>query len=117
MENPLIKIRELDDPGNPVEFDGQLTKDNLIAALDKYAEFIFHDGYHELMIRRPDTEEYIAFEVHGLIFLYTHYKYTKIFESFGLKYQADQKLIYQYNHIHYRPAKARVDLINLIKEF
>lgn len=111
-----IKIRDFDDHDNPKDFDGQTTKSKLKTTIDKYEEVIFHDGYHDLMIRRPETGDYIAFDEHGLVFIYTQDNYSEILEKLGLTYKANEKLIYEFNHWHYRPTNGREDLKNLINE-
>ena len=111
-----IKIRDLDDKENPLEFEGQVTISRLKATLEKYDEVFFHDGYHDLMIRLPETGDYMAFDEHGLVFIYTQDNYSDTLESLGLTYKANEKLIYQFDHWHYRPANGRQDLKNLINE-
>jgi hypothetical protein len=76
----------------------------------------FYDGFHDLMLRRPETGDYIAFEEHGLVFIYTGDDYSDTLEELGLIYKSNEKLIYQFDHWHYRPANGRHDLKNLIEE-
>lgn len=111
-----IRIRDFEDKENPIELEGRATKSKLEPALNKYEEVIFHDGYHDLMLRRPETGDYIAFDEHGLVFIYTQDDYSFTLENFGLTYKANEKLIYQFDHWHYRPANARQDLKNLMDE-
>lgn len=115
-EKLQIKIRDFDDRENPIDFSGQATKSKLKTVLDKYNEVVFHDGYHDLMLRRPETGDYIAFEEHGLVFIYTRDNYSDTLEKLGLTYKANEKLIYEFDHWHYRPANGRQDLKNLINE-
>ena len=116
LDRLKIKIRDFDDKENPIDFDGQATKIKLKTSLDKYEEVVFHDGYHDLMLRRPETGDYIAFDEHGLLFIYSNDNYSDILEKFGLSYKANEKLIYEFDHWHYRPANGRQDLNNLINE-
>src|SRR5690606_24717863 len=109
-----VKIRDFDDYENPIDFDGYVPKEKLKSALNKYEEVIFHDGYHELMIRRPTSGEYIAFDEHGLIFIYTKENYSNALNKYGLNYKADEKLIYEFDHWHYRPANGSEDLKKMI---
>lgn len=111
-----IKIRDFDDKENPIDFEGQTAKSKLKHTLEKYEEVVYHDGYHDLMLRRPETGDYIAFDEHGLVFIYTQDNYSEKLEKFGLIYKANEKLIYQFDHWHYRPANGRQDLKNLIDE-
>jgi hypothetical protein len=116
LDELQIKIRDFDDKENPIDFEGQATKSKLKPTLDKYEEVVFHDGYHDLMLRRPETGDYIAFDEHGLVFIYTQDNYSDTLEKLGLSYKANEKLIYQFDHWHYRPANGRQDLKNLINE-
>lgn len=111
-----IKIRDFDDHENPIDFSGQTTKSKLKTTLNKYKEVVLHDGYHDLMLRRPETGDYIAFDEHGLVFIYTQDNYSDTLEKFGLTYRVNEKLIYQFDHWHYRPSNGRQDLKNLINE-
>ena len=116
LDELQIKIRDFDDRENPIDFDGQAAKANLKTTLDKYEEVVFHDGYHDLMLRRPETGDYIAFDEHGLIFIYTQDNYSDTLEELGLTYKANEKLIYQFDHWHYRPANGSENLKKLINE-
>ena len=111
-----IKIRDFDDHENPIDFDGDVTETKFKTVLDKYEEVIFHDGYHDLMIRRPNTGDYVAFDEHGLVFIYTQENYSDKLNNLGLVYKAKEKLIYEFGHWHYRSASGREDLKNLISE-
>lgn len=116
LDGLQIKIREFDDKENPIDFDGQATKIKLKTTLDKYEEVVFHDGFHALMLRRPETGDYITFDEHGLVFIYTQDNYSNTLEGLGLTYNAKEKLIYQFDHWHYRPANGSENLKKLIKE-
>lgn len=111
-----VKIRDFSDHENPVDFDGEATKAKLKSALDKYEEVVFHDGYHDLMLRRPNTGDYVVFDEHGLVFIYTHDNYSDTLNRYGLTYKASEKLIYEFDHWHYRPAAGKEDLNKLIME-
>lgn len=111
-----VKIRDFRDHENPIDFDGTVTKAKLTSALHKYAEVIFHDGFHELMLMSPNTGDYIAFDEHGLVFIYTKYNYAGALNKYGLTYKASEKLIYEFDHWHYRSAYGREDLNQLINE-
>lgn len=116
LDELQIKIRDFDNKENPIDFEGQTTKSKLKPTLDKYEEVVFHDGYHDLMLRRPETGDYIAFDEHGLVFIYTQDNYSDTLEKLGLTYKEHEKLIYEFDHWHYRPANGRQDLKNLIDE-
>ncbi len=111
-----IKIRDFDDRENPIDFIGKATKSKLMTTLDNYNEVVLHDGYHDLMLRRPESGDYIVFDEHGLIFIYSKDNYSEILENFGLLYNAKEKLIYEFDHWHYRPANGRLELKEFISE-
>ncbi|MBN8684367.1 MAG: hypothetical protein J0L99_17090 [Chitinophagales bacterium] len=111
-----IKIRDYADHENPTDFDGTAGKVAIKTALDKYEALILQDGYHELMLRRPETGDYLVFDEHGLVYLYTPDDYSEILEQSGLTYKTNEKLIEQFDHLHYRPANAKQDLQDLISE-
>lgn len=116
LDDLQIKIRDFDDEENPVDYQGQVAKSKLKSTLDKYEEVVLHDGYHDLMLRRPETGDYIAFDAHGLVFIYSQYNYSDTLERLGLAYKANERLIYQFDHWHYRSGNGRQDLKNLINE-
>lgn len=111
-----VKIRNYENYEKRVEFVGKVTKQKLRDALEKYETLIFHDGYHDLMIRLPKTEEYVAFDEHGLVYVYTQNDYSGILNDFGLAYKPAEKLIYEFDHWHYGPPNAKENLVQLIKE-
>jgi hypothetical protein len=116
LDELQIKIRDFNDQENPIDFSGYAKKSQLKITLDKYSAVIIHDGYHVLMLRRPETGDSIAFDEHGLIFVYTQENYSDAFEKLELTYKMNEKLIYQFDHWHYRPSNGQQDLKNLINE-
>lgn len=111
-----VKIRDYKDYENPIDFSGATSQGKLAEILISYRDIIFHDGYHDLMIRNPDTGEYIAFDEHGLLFIYTTKNYSDILTKMSLEYKANEKLIYEVGHWHYRPANGGENLHKLIEE-
>lgn len=111
-----LKITDLDDPENPLDFVGLVKKKTLKTALNNYENVIFHNGYHDLMIARTETEDTVVFDEHGMIFIYTKDNYSDTLEKFGLAYKTNEKLIDEFSHWHYRPANGREDLKSLITE-
>jgi hypothetical protein len=112
-----IRICESDNCESRFDVESQINKSKIKDILDKFENFIFHDGYHDLMIRRPETGDYVVFDEHGLIFIYTNDDYSNILEQLGLTYKPYAKVICQYDHWHFRAANGPQDLINLINEF
>jgi hypothetical protein len=77
---------------------------------------IFHDGYHDLMIRIPENGDYVTFDEHGLVFIYSRDNYSDLLKELKLEYKANEKLIYQFGHWHIRPLNGKEDLKNLVDE-
>lgn len=111
-----VKIRDMDDPEHSLDFEGSVDKQKLKNALETFKSLLFYDGYHDLMLRLPETGDYVAFDEHGLIYVYTKADYAPLLNSLGLRYRPKEKLVYQYDHLHYRPANAREDLKKLANE-
>jgi len=108
-----IKIRDHDHP-ELKEFYGIVGMQQLIETLDLYEDVIFHDGFHELIIRRSDGE-YLAFDEHGLLFIYTGNDYSLVFDKLNLPLKSHEKLIYEFNHWHIQSSNGKEDLKRLIK--
>jgi hypothetical protein len=111
-----IKIRDFSDRGNPVDYTGTVTLEKLKEVLEAYEELLFHNGYHDLMLRLPESGEYIAFDEHGLMFIYTRGEYKPLLESMNIPFKPEEKLIYEFDHWHYSPANGKEDLRKLITE-
>jgi len=112
-----IKVRDLDDPENPVDYSGELDKSELHRLMTRHEDVIFHNGCHDLILRGPGTGDYVTFDEHGLIFIYTDQDYSKILENLNARYRPDEKLIYEFNHWHYCLPEGREKLAEMINEF
>ena len=111
-----VKITDLKDYDDPQDFDGMVAKEKMNSSLNNYDDFLFHDGYHELTLMNPDNSDLIAFDEHGLIFIYADTDYTTILENFGLTLKPNEKLIYEFDHWHYRPADGQKVLAKIITD-
>lgn len=112
-----IKIRDLDDADSPIDYLGSVDKSRLHKLITKHEDVIFHHGYHDLMLRHPDTGDYIVFDEHGLIFIYTNQDYSSILAGLKAPYKPNEKLIYEYNHWHYCLANGQERLNEMIRDF
>ncbi|MCK6640963.1 MAG: hypothetical protein L6Q81_12850 [Bacteroidia bacterium] len=92
------------------------SKNALQTLIDKYDGVVFHDGCNELMIRIPESGEYMAFDEHGLVFIYTQADYSNDLARYEIKYKPKEKLIYEFDHWHYRPGNAKEDLACFISD-
>ena len=111
-----VKITDLEDYDNPQDFDGMVSKEKINTALNNYDDFFLHDGYHELTLMNPGTSDLIAFDEHGLIYIYADSDYESVLRSFGLTLKPDQKLIYELGHWHYRSADGKTVLTKIIAD-
>jgi hypothetical protein len=109
-----LKIRDLDNANNIIDYSGEIDKKRLHNIMTECEDVIFHNGYHDLMIRNPKSGDYVVFDEHGLIFIYTDEDYTKILKNLGAEYRPNEKLIYQYEHWHYLMPNGREKLAELI---
>ncbi|MBC7865498.1 MAG: hypothetical protein IAF38_21160, partial [Bacteroidia bacterium] len=76
-EEVQIKIWDLESRENPVGYSGTVSKKRVHQVMTRFEDAIFHNGYHDLMIRNSEKGDYIAFDEHGLIFIYTNEDYSQ----------------------------------------
>ena len=110
-----IKIRDLDRPEKPINYSGKLNKSKLHELMTKHEEVIFHNGHHDLMLRNPDSGDYIVFDEHGLIFIYTNKDYSEVLRNLDAEYKPEEKLIYDHNHWHYCLPEGNEKLLEMIR--
>ncbi len=74
--------------------------DRLIRGVTDNEAFVFRDGGHQLCVRDLDTDEYIALDDHGLLFLYSEDPvYYGLFRECGFELREDE-IIYMLPHYH-----------------
>ncbi len=112
-----LKISDLDNPSRPVDYFGSSSKSKLHELMTKHEDVIFHNGYYDLMLRNPDSGDYIVFDEHGLIFIYTNQDYLETLKNLEAKFKPEEKLIYEFNHWHYCLPEGREKLADMIKDF
>jgi hypothetical protein len=111
-----VKIRDLDNPEKPVEYSGSLEKSDLHQLMTKHEDVIFHHGRHQLMFRIHETSEHVAFDEHGLIFIYTTKDYEDTLKNLNAPFKPNEKLIEEFDHWHYCLANGEEKLADLIKD-
>lgn len=114
-ENLQIKVREYDNPNDFTDYIGSISNTYFDELLEKYDAVLFHNGSHELMLRNPITGEYVAFDDHGLLFIYTDDKRDSYLKGLGLKKKSFKKLIYEYGHWHVSSKLGREQFPEMIK--
>jgi len=112
-----IKIRDSDNPEKPIDYSGSLGKAKLHELMTKHEDVIFHNGYHDLMFRNPNSGDYVTFDEHGLIFIYTNQDYSGILKNLEAEYKPDEKLVYEFNHWHYSLPDGQEKLADMINDF
>lgn len=111
-----VKIRIFESPEEFIDYSGLVEKSALHLLMTKYEDVLFHNGYHDFMIRIPEIDEYIVLDEHGLIFIYSTKDYQEILHGLEAEYRPDEKLIYEFDHWHYCLAEGREKLLLLIGE-
>ena len=95
-----VRIIEFDESQQPIQFSGIIQKTELLSIVAIHDEVIFHHGKYDFMLRNSQTEEYFAFDEHGLLFIYTDQDYSEILHQLGAERRQDEPLIYEYDHWH-----------------
>jgi hypothetical protein len=111
-----VKITDFENPDGPVDYYGSSDKPKLHQLMTKYEDVIFHNGFHDLMLRNPASGEYIVFDEHGLIFIYTSQDYAETLKNLHAEYKPDEKMIYEFSHWHYCMAGSKEKLAGMIAE-
>jgi hypothetical protein len=109
-----VKICDLADQNNPVDIEGVVDKYLFISTFEKYFDLIFHDGYHEIELMNPQTMDLLAFDEHGLLYIYSDQNYSELLENLGLPFKPNESLITNFDHWHIRTATGQNDLKSFI---
>lgn len=116
LKNVLVKIRNFEDQENPRDYSGSVEKSKMHKVMTKYEDVIFHNGFHDFMIMNPETEDYIVFDEHGLIFIYSDNDYMEVLKNLEAEKRQNEKLTYEFDHWHYCMPEGKEKLIELINE-
>jgi hypothetical protein len=112
-----IEITDSDNPEQPIDYFGSLSKSKLHELMTKHEDVIFHNGFHDLMLCNPDSGDYLVFDEHGLIYIYTDNDYSEILKNLEAYFSPNEKLIYEFNHWHYCLPEGSEKLADMIKDF
>ncbi|TCZ70191.1 hypothetical protein [Flaviaesturariibacter aridisoli] len=112
-----VKLFDGKSEGDANEYEGTVSQTQLLGALDAFGDFIFHDGFHELLAMHPENGDYIAFDEHGLLFLYVTDPevYQPLLEAQGAAYDPEGRFIYEFDHWHVRPGGAAGGMQELLR--
>ncbi|XOV67499.1 MAG: hypothetical protein ACFHU9_17935 [Fluviicola sp.] len=111
-----LKIRDMDNNENPTDYVGMLGRKKLLVILEKNEDILLGNVFFEFMAKNSRTGEYIVFDDHGLLFIYSNKDYASFIEQVDVSRNDEAKLIYEYNHWHNGPAGHREALQHFIKE-
>jgi hypothetical protein len=105
----LLKLREKESDDRFSRYMGAVERKALVETIRRNEPFVFSDGGHQLCVKRPDTDEHIAFDDHGVLFIYSQSpQLVALCRSGGFRRQR-RKLIFADGHYHVRP-KGAVEL-------
>ena len=110
-----LKIVDFDDSENPIDYSGVAKRKSLHKTLDEFEDVLFSNGFFDLMIRNPKSGDYIVYDEHGLIFIYSDKDYSSILKNTGAEFKPDQKLIYEFDHWHRKEANGSERFEEFIK--
>ena len=117
-----LTIRSYEDPFNPIVYRGCQEKNRIHVLLTEFEDVIFHNGYHDLIFRNPDTNESITFDEHGLIFMDTNTDYSDVLKNLGAELKQSEKLISKSFHWHHSSESLNerlfefISVVGLVKE-
>jgi len=87
----------------------------LIEVMRSVEERVFQDGGSMICVRRPETEEYIALDEHGTLFIYSSDSgYLSLCEQLGFE-NRENELLDAAPHWHVRPAHYKTQSRPFIK--
>ncbi|HEY5824728.1 MAG TPA: hypothetical protein VIT44_10200 [Cyclobacteriaceae bacterium] len=117
-----VKIKSFEDVFNPIVYSGKQDKTKIHALLTEFEEVIFHNGYHDLIIRNPDSGDCLTFDEHGLIYIDTDEDYSEVLRNLGAEHKPNERLIHQRFHWHHstedgnEKLNAFINALGLVKE-
>lgn len=109
-----LTIKNLSNPDSPIEYTGKKSVSDAFKAFTRYSGLLLHDGYQELVIKNPATGDYLVYDDHGLLFIYSDDDYESMFIRLALEHRPDQKMIYDFPHWHIGISDGATQLKGLI---
>jgi hypothetical protein len=112
----LLKARDEEFSDNFHRYYASAKLDEVTEAIRQNEAFVFSDGSQQFCIKRPDTDEHIALDDHGILFIYSDSKrFVELCRDYGFR-RKKRKLIYANGHWHIRPGDSQNLAKKLIKE-
>lgn len=116
LKKPLVKIRHFyEDEEEGTDYSGSVKVKRLVKCLEIHEDVIFHNGMHDFMVMDPQTEDYLVFDEHGLLYFYTNENCPALFKGFDIPFVPDQKLLYEYDHWHFSIADGQNKIAEMIR--
>ncbi|MEW6585492.1 MAG: hypothetical protein AB1442_07735 [Nitrospirota bacterium] len=95
---------------------GGILYDDLKSVVESDEDLFFHDSGFQMCLRIPDSDDYFAFDDHGIFWIYSDDKrFLKALEKSGLS-ERDAPLISDSAHWHVRPKDAEERLNSFIEK-
>lgn len=102
----LLKISLGREPGGKplwARYQGVVAREHLLQVLKGNETYVFSDGMHQLCLKNPTTDHYLAFDDHGIFFLYSPSRdEVELFRSLGFEERC-AKPIYKIPHFQHTP--------------
>jgi len=110
--NVLLKICvSTDENDQPLwsRYHGLVDRSSLIKAVEINDEYVFSNGMHQLCVKDPDGNRYVAFDDHGIFFLYSPFPTdAQLFRTLGFEERYAEPL---YAKPHYQCAPKNSDIM------
>ena len=112
----LLKIRDENYINKWHRYHSSANLNRLIETMKRNETFVFSDGDNQLCVKRPDTDEYITLDDHGVLFIYSESEqFVDICQRNGFT-RKRRKLFYTNGHWHICPEDSESLGRKIIKE-
>jgi hypothetical protein len=85
----LLKVSAGDGPdGKPLwsRYHGNVNRSQLLEVIQANERYVFSDGSNQLCVKDPNSDRHLAFDEHGIFFLYSPLPLdTELFEKLGFE--------------------------------
>lgn len=102
----LVKISAgSNDGGEPIwsRFHGEVDRKKVINVIEQNEIYVFSDGMHQLCLKDPASDRYLAYDDHGIFFVYSPTAADKeLFQELGFEQRFAQP-IYSMPHFQHVP--------------
>ena len=92
-----------------IRISGGIYKSDLIDLITLHEKWFFNDSVFQFCFREPDGTDYVAYDEHGLFYIYGLPQSEDILKKYGLQYR-NSELISDKAHWQVRPKDSEKDL-------